>query len=149
MKKVITVIIVMVMMVLVTSVAMADNYNAVLEYLDSMGIREKYEYGKYDEETGVFYYTGTIDMHGLTEECNIEENWDEKDTWFASWYENALKERYDIEAILEDIPTLEAIAKRRGLLTSGEYDISRAEVTLLKDFKDGKLGRISLDQKLC
>lgn len=63
-------------------------------------------------------------------------------------YPLSLKERYGIETIGEQEEVLKAVATRRGLLTCGELDISKAEITLLKDFKDGKLGRISLDQHL-
>ena len=63
-------------------------------------------------------------------------------------YPYSLKERYGIEIIGEEQEVLTKIATRRGLLTGGELDISKAEITLLKDFKDGKLGRISLDEHL-
>ncbi len=62
------------------------------------------------------------------------------------FYPNSLKEKYDIDVIEDDLTVLNQIAKRRGLLTGGEYDLSRAEITLLKEFKDGKLGRITLDR---
>ena len=42
---------------------------------------------------------------------------------------------------------LGAIAKKRGLLLpGGELDIPRCAFTCLKDFRDGKLGRISLER---
>lgn len=63
-----------------------------------------------------------------------------------NYYPKSLLEKYNIEEIGEDHVVLTQIAQRRGLLTAGEYDISRAEMTLLKDFKDGKLGRITLDR---
>lgn len=61
------------------------------------------------------------------------------------FYPNALLERYGVETITSDQEVLTQIAVRRGLLNAGEYDLTRAEITLLKDFKDGKLGRITLD----
>ena len=63
-------------------------------------------------------------------------------------YPDSLRERYNIETIGNDEEVLRQVATRRGLLTAGELDISKAEITLLKDFKDGKLGRISLDEHL-
>ena len=61
-------------------------------------------------------------------------------------YPNALKERFDIEEITEPKPILEEIANKRGLLAgSGRLDILKAESLLLKEFKDGLLGRISLE----
>ena len=61
-------------------------------------------------------------------------------------YPNALKERFGIEEINEPKPILEEIANKRGLLAgSGRLDILKAESLLLKEFKDGLLGRISLE----
>ena len=61
-------------------------------------------------------------------------------------YPNALKERFDIEEITEPKPILEEIANKRGLLAgSGRLDTLKAESLLLKEFKDGLLGRISLE----
>ena len=61
-------------------------------------------------------------------------------------YPNALKERFGIEEIAEPKAVLEEIANKRGLLAgSGRLDILKAESLLLKEFKDGLLGRISLE----
>ena len=61
-------------------------------------------------------------------------------------YPNALKERFGIEEIKEPKEVLEIIANKRGLLAgSGRLDILKAESLLLKEFKDGLLGRISLE----
>ena len=61
-------------------------------------------------------------------------------------YPNALKERFGIEEINEPKEVLEVIANKRGLLAgSGRLDILKAESLLLKEFKDGLLGRISLE----
>ena len=61
-------------------------------------------------------------------------------------YPNALKERFGIETIGEQKKVLEEIANKRGLLAgSGRLDILKAESLLLKEFKDGLLGRISLE----
>jgi ribosome biogenesis GTPase A len=41
---------------------------------------------------------------------------------------------------------IEAVAKRRGLyLGGGRIDALRTAVAVLKDFREGKLGRITLD----
>jgi ribosome biogenesis GTPase A len=41
---------------------------------------------------------------------------------------------------------IEAIAKRRGFrLKGGDYDLEKAALTLLQDYRDGTLGRISLE----
>ncbi len=61
-------------------------------------------------------------------------------------YPTALKERFGIENIGEAKDVLEEIANKRGLLAgSGRLDILKAESLLLKEFKDGLLGRISLE----
>ena len=63
------------------------------------------------------------------------------------FYPTALKERYDINSIREDQEVLKQIAIRRGLKSGGDLDIEKAEITLLKDFKDGRLGLITLDRR--
>ena len=63
------------------------------------------------------------------------------------YYPNSLLERYDIATIGEDHEVLGQIATRRGLKSGGELDIEKAEITLLKDFKDGRLGLITLDRR--
>ena len=58
-------------------------------------------------------------------------------------YIKQVKEYYKIS---EDL-TLENIAKSRNLIVSnGEPDISRCAVLVLNDFRNGKLGRITLDE---
>ena len=62
-------------------------------------------------------------------------------------YPSSLKERYDIEEITTPEEVLKAIADRRKLVDSnGQPDLVRAESLLLKEFKDGKLGRITLEK---
>lgn len=60
-------------------------------------------------------------------------------------YPNALKERFDIDDLTDPIQVSELVAKKRGLLTGGEYDLSRADFLILKEFKEGKLGRVTLE----
>ncbi len=64
-------------------------------------------------------------------------------------YPEALAARYKLEPDLEanGFELLEAAAKKRGFLVSrGEYDIERMANTLLGEYHDGKLGRISLEK---
>ena len=66
----------------------------------------------------------------------------------ARMYPEALKERYRIEPDpeLNGFELLEQAAKKRGFLVSrGEYDIERMANTLLNEYHDGKLGRLSLE----
>ena len=63
-------------------------------------------------------------------------------------YPDALRERYKIEPDeeLNGYELLEAAARKRGFLVSrGEYDIERMANTLLNEYHDGKLGRLTLE----
>ena len=63
-------------------------------------------------------------------------------------YPDALRERYKIEPDpeLNGYELLEQAAKKRGFLVSrGEYDIERMANTLLKEYHEGKLGRLTLE----
>lgn len=67
------------------------------------------------------------------------------------YYPDAVKERYKFEPDLEmnGFELLEQAAKKRGFLVSkGEYDIERMANTLLSEYHDGKLGRISLEKPI-
>ena len=67
----------------------------------------------------------------------------------ASMYPKALQERYKIEPQpgLNGYELLELAAKKRGFLISrGEYDLERMANTLLNEYHEGKLGRISLER---
>ncbi len=64
-------------------------------------------------------------------------------------YPEALAARYKLEPDPEanGFELLEQAAKKRGFLVSrGEYDIERMANTLLGEYHDGKLGRISLEK---
>jgi ribosome biogenesis GTPase A len=64
-------------------------------------------------------------------------------------YPALLTARYDfVVTELDSTGVLEAIAKKRGCLLkgkSGELDIEKAAMLLLTDYRNGKLGRISLE----
>lgn len=61
-------------------------------------------------------------------------------------YPNSLKERFDIDDFSNHVITLQTIAKNRGLISNNnQLDIIKAQATLLKEFKDGLLGRITLE----
>ena len=62
-------------------------------------------------------------------------------------YPNALLERFKIAEISSYEEVIKAICEVRKLLDSnGGYDIARGESLLLKEFKEGKLGRITLEK---
>ena len=63
-------------------------------------------------------------------------------------YPDALKNRYKVEAAgdMSGFELLEEAAKKRGMLVSkGEYDTERMAHTLLKEYHEGKLGRLTLE----
>jgi ribosome biogenesis GTPase A len=64
-------------------------------------------------------------------------------------YPESLKNRYgigDLNAFSSD-EALKAIAKTRGLLSpGGTFDVSRASALLVREFQDGLLGRLSLEE---
>ena len=65
------------------------------------------------------------------------------------YYPQALTERYRFVPDPEQngFELLEEAAKKRGFLVSrGEYDLERMANTLLGEYHDGKLGRLSLEQ---
>ena len=64
------------------------------------------------------------------------------------FYPDALRERYKFEPDPQanGFELLEQAAKKRGFLVSkGEYDIERMANTLLNEYHEGKLGRLSLE----
>ena len=66
----------------------------------------------------------------------------------ARFYPQALAERYKIEPDpgATGFELLERAARKRGFLVSGgEADIERMAVTLLNEYHEGRLGRISLE----
>ena len=61
-------------------------------------------------------------------------------------YPDSLFNRFDIKEISDRLTVLNQIAERRKIVTStGENDLLRAESLLLKEFKDGLLGNITLE----
>ena len=67
-------------------------------------------------------------------------------SFLKTHYPNALNERFDISEITDRITVLNQISERRKVVTStGENDLIRSEALLLKEFKDGLLGKITLE----
>ena len=61
-------------------------------------------------------------------------------------YPNALKGRFDIDEINDAKTVLPIIADKRKLLkNNNQFDIEKAEALLLKEYKDGLLGNITLE----
>lgn len=62
--------------------------------------------------------------------------------FLKKFYPDALNERFGISDLSDFEKVIQDICSRRGLLN----DYERAYALLLKEFKDGKLGRITLDK---
>ena len=61
-------------------------------------------------------------------------------------YPHALKERFGVEEISTPEEVIKAISAKRGAIkNNGEIDIGKCENLLLKEFKDGLLGRMTLE----
>ncbi|HIE11994.1 MAG TPA: ribosome biogenesis GTPase YlqF [Desulfotomaculum sp.] len=97
-----------------------------------------------DREAGLkLAATGAVKEEAVeTEEVSL---------WLLGWlkenYPGALKRRYRLIALPADTGMLlEAIGIRRGLVgPGGQVDRFRAAVVLLKEFREGRLGRFTLD----
>lgn len=62
-------------------------------------------------------------------------------------YPTALNERFGIGSITDRLTVLNQIAEKRKLVNNvGQNDLVRAESLLLKEFKDGLLGKITLEK---
>ena len=68
--------------------------------------------------------------------------------YLAEEYPKSLQERYKIEFTDEDTgpDLLEKVGRKRGMMISGgEINTERAAITVLDEFRSGKLGRITLE----
>jgi len=75
--------------------------------------------------------------------------------YLAAYYPNALQDRFGVEELptleeLEDnsvvVDVMEAIGRKRGALVSGgRVDLDKTSSLILREFRSGKLGRISLE----
>lgn len=62
-------------------------------------------------------------------------------------YPEAVPKAYQIEADDSEVVLLERVAKRRGCLKAGgEYDLDKAANYVIDDFRNSRLGAISLEQ---
>ena len=65
--------------------------------------------------------------------------------FLKEYYPNELMKRYDLLQLDTDI--FENISKRRMLLkNNGEYDIEKAKYLLLKEFKEGIIGKVCVER---
>lgn len=62
-------------------------------------------------------------------------------------YPDVIAEFYGIENSTDEVKLIESIAERRGCLKSGaQYDFDKAAKCLIDDFRQGRLGKISLER---
>ncbi|MFQ3260894.1 ribosome biogenesis GTPase YlqF [Reinekea sp.] len=67
--------------------------------------------------------------------------------YLAQRYPEALKERYKLESIAETaMECMEAIARHRACVKGGSVDWHKVSEIILKDLRNGALGRISLEE---
>ncbi|MFA5503056.1 MAG: ribosome biogenesis GTPase YlqF [Erysipelotrichia bacterium] len=63
-----------------------------------------------------------------------------------TFYPNSLSERFDVTNLKDEQSVIEKIALKRGLISSGKIDLAKAERLLIQEFKDGLLGKITLER---
>ena len=114
--------------------------NKQVELLDTPGILwPKFE----DQEVGLkLAFIGSI----KDEVLQTEELAAELIHFLRTAYPEVLADKYDIEMDEDDYVVLNRIAKRRNCIVRGnELDTEKAALLLLDDFRNGKLGRLTLE----
>ena len=117
--------------------------NKSLELLDTPGILwPKFE----DQQVGArLAMVGSI----KDEILNLEELSLELLKYLHRDYPGLLKARYEIEESPEPLTMLEQIASNRKCIQKGgELDYGKAAGILLEEFRNGKIGRITLEKPL-
>lgn len=115
--------------------------NKGVELLDTPGILwPKFE----DQAVGLrLAFIGSINEDIL----NISELSLELLNYLYSNYKGAIAKKYDVEEDENPVVTLENVAKRRScMLKGGEYDLEKAAKFIVDDFRNGRLGKISLER---
>lgn len=112
-----------------------------LDLLDTPGVL----WPKFDDQTAALRLAATGAIAG--DVFNASEVVAELMSSLVKTSPEILKEQYNIENPDQDPQVLlEQAGRRRGcLLPGGNIDFDRAEMVVLRDFRNGKLGRITLD----
>lgn len=112
-----------------------------LDLLDTPGVL----WPKFDDQTAALRLAATGAIAG--DVFNAREVVAELMSSLGKTSPEILKEQYNIENPDQDPQVLlEQAGRRRGcLLPGGNIDFDRAEMVVLRDFRNGKLGRITLD----
>ena len=110
-----------------------------MELLDTPGIL----WPKFDDKQVAvkLAFTGAI----KDDVMDIESLAEELGTYLKENYPERLKERYKLDTL--DGYITELIARKRGMMISGgELDTERAAITLLDEYRGGKIGKITLER---
>lgn len=110
-----------------------------VELLDMPGIL----WPKFDDKQVAvkLAFTGAI----KDDVMDIESLAEELGTYLKENYPERLKERYKLDTL--DGYITELIARKRGMMISGgEPDTERAAITLLDEYRGGKIGKITLEK---
>lgn len=112
-----------------------------VELLDTPGIL----WPKFEDKTVGLHLalTGSIrDELLLEEELSLE-----LIRYLSMEYPGKLMERYDVPETEDPMDTLRRVAENRGCIKKGsEPDLKRAASLLLDDFRNGRMGRITLER---
>ncbi|MBR1567462.1 MAG: ribosome biogenesis GTPase YlqF [Lachnospiraceae bacterium] len=114
--------------------------NKQVELLDTPGILwPKFE----DQEVGIrLAYIGSIKDDIL----NVQELALRFIPFMVKQYPQVLQDQYEVDESLEPYQILQQIAENRHCLLKGDqYDYDKAAMILLENYRNGKLGRISLE----
>lgn len=66
----------------------------------------------------------------------------------SRWYPEELKARFKLDSLCEaPLDTIEAIGRKRGcIVAGGVVDLEKTYKLILKEYREGRIGRISLDR---
>ena len=69
-------------------------------------------------------------------------------TELGTWYPEEVKARFKLDSLCEaPLDTIEAIGRKRGcIVAGGVVDLEKTYKLILKEYREGKIGRISLDR---
>lgn len=118
--------------------------NKNVELLDTPGILwPKFE----DQTVGLrLAFIGSINEDIL----NVSELAVELLKYLYANYNGAIAKKYDVEENEDSVVTLQNIAKRRAcMLKGGELDLEKASRFIMDDFRNGRIGKITLEQPVC
>ena len=125
-----------------------DDLEKILEHLNNKGKlnitpkRVEELYYAYSDEVWCAQWMSINDeiLQKIELSCNLID-------FLKTNYPKRLEERYQVEEECSPSEILEAIARNRGCLLKGnELNYEKAAGILLEEFRNGKLGRVSVEQ---